>query len=115
MPDAVCSRVYPGCLYVLSAIADEETGRRLDTMAAATHALHFANALRAESTLPLPSGNRMPLLGLGTYELRLTPSNRYRRRWQPAIDDRHTGDYHTQRGIGDALGTAASSATPSSS
>ena len=39
-------------------------------MAAATHALNFAKALRADSTVPLQSGNRMPLLGLGTYDLR---------------------------------------------
>jgi 2,5-diketo-D-gluconate reductase A len=73
-------------------------------MAAATHALNFAKALKSNSTLPLPSGNRMPLLGLGTSELRHhTPESvtQALAAGYQMIDT--SADYHTQRGIGDAL------------
>jgi 2,5-diketo-D-gluconate reductase A len=73
-------------------------------MAAATHALNFAKALKSNSTLALPSGNRMPLLGLGTSELRHhTPESvtQALAAGYQMIDT--SADYHTQRGIGDAL------------
>ena len=73
-------------------------------MAAATHALHFANELRANSSIPLLSGNRMPLLGLGTCDLKHhTPESvtQALAAGYQMIDT--SGGYHTQRGIGDAL------------
>ncbi len=69
-------------------------------MAAATHALHFANALRADSSIPLLSGNRMPLLGLGTYDLRHHTSESVAQALAAGYQMIDTsGDYHTQRGI----------------
>ena len=73
-------------------------------MAAATHALNFAATLRPDSTVQLVSGNRMPLLGLGTYELRHQTSESVARALAAGYQMIDTSaDYHTQRGIGDAL------------
>jgi 2,5-diketo-D-gluconate reductase A len=73
-------------------------------MAAATHALNFAKALRADSTVPLQSGNRMPLLGLGTYDLRHHTAESVSQALAAGYHMIDTSaDYHTQRGIGDAL------------
>jgi 2,5-diketo-D-gluconate reductase A len=73
-------------------------------MAAATHALNFAKALRTDSTVPLQSGNRMPLLGLGTYDLRHHTAESVSQALAAGYHMIDTSaDYHTQRGIGDAL------------
>jgi 2,5-diketo-D-gluconate reductase A len=73
-------------------------------MAAASHALKFANTLKPDSTVPLLSGNRMPLMGLGTYQLRhhttVAVTEAIKAGYQ-MIDT--SADYHTQRGIGEAL------------
>ena len=73
-------------------------------MAAATHALNFAKALRTDSTVSLQSGNRMPLLGLGTYDLRHHTAESVSQALAAGYHMIDTSaDYHTQRGIGDAL------------
>ena len=73
-------------------------------MAAATHALNFAKALRTDSTVPLQGGNRMPLLGLGTYDLRHHTAESVSQALAAGYHMIDTSaDYHTQRGIGDAL------------
>ena len=85
-------------------------------MAAATHALQFATTLRADSTLRLLSGNRMPVLGLGTYQLKHHTADAVTQALAAGYQMLDTaGDYHTQRGIGDALGPAACRAIPSTS
>jgi len=73
-------------------------------MAAATHALQFATTLRADSTLRLLSGNRMPVLGLGTFQLKHHTADAVTQALAAGYQMIDTsGDYHTQRGIGDAL------------
>jgi 2,5-diketo-D-gluconate reductase A len=73
-------------------------------MAAATHALKFAATLKPDSTVPLLSGNRMPLLGLGTCELRHRTAESVTSALAAGYQMIDTSaDYHTQRGIGDAL------------
>ena len=73
-------------------------------MAAATHALNFAKTLRTDSTVSLQSGNRMPLLGLGTYDLRHHTAESVSQALAAGYHMIDTSaDYHTQRGIGDAL------------
>jgi diketogulonate reductase-like aldo/keto reductase len=60
--------------------------------------------LSLESRLVLPSGNEMPVLGLGTYQLKHHTVDTVLRALEAGyrmIDT--SGDYHTQRGIGDAL------------
>jgi 2,5-diketo-D-gluconate reductase A len=60
--------------------------------------------LSSESRLVLPSGNEMPVLGLGTYQLKHHTVDTVVRALEAGyrmIDT--SGDYHTQRGIGDAL------------
>ncbi len=60
--------------------------------------------LSADSRLVLPSGNAMPVIGLGTYQLKQQTVESVARALQCGyrmIDT--SGDYHTQRGIGDAL------------
>jgi diketogulonate reductase-like aldo/keto reductase len=62
--------------------------------------------LCADSRLVLPSGNEMPVIGLGTYQLKhqtVDSVARAFRRGYRMIDT--SGDYHTQRGIGDAMRT----------
>jgi 2,5-diketo-D-gluconate reductase A len=63
-----------------------------------------SQSLTADSRRMLPSGNRMPLLGLGTWQLRHHTTDAVAR----AVDLGYrmldtSGDYHTQRGIGEAL------------
>jgi len=73
-------------------------------MAATTQAMQFAAKLAPSSTVRLLSGNRMPLLGLGTWELnRHTPESvaQALAAGYQMIDT--SADYHTQRGIGDAI------------
>jgi 2,5-diketo-D-gluconate reductase A len=58
----------------------------------------------AEFTVPLHSGRLMPQLGLGTYQLRSHTVETVMRALEAGyrmIDT--SGDYHTQRGIGEAL------------
>jgi 2,5-diketo-D-gluconate reductase A len=60
--------------------------------------------LELESTVPLLTGRRMPVLGLGTYELK----HHTVETTMQALDAGYrmidtSGDYHTQRGIGEAL------------
>lgn len=73
-------------------------------MAAAIHALNFATTLKADSTVPLISGNRMPVLGLGTCELRHRTAESVAQALAVGylMLDTSAG-YHTQRGIGEAL------------
>jgi 2,5-diketo-D-gluconate reductase A len=78
-------------------------------MNAAAQHLHHAldpgsSIFRPDSRYILPSGNRMPLLGLGTWELR----HRTEEIVTAALDAGYrlfdtSGDYHTQHGIGAAL------------
>jgi diketogulonate reductase-like aldo/keto reductase len=72
----------------------------------ATHpALHAASRNIAQFTVPLHSGRLMPRLGLGTYQLRAHTVETVLRALESGyrmIDT--SGDYHTQRGIGEALG-----------
>jgi 2,5-diketo-D-gluconate reductase A len=73
-------------------------------MAAATHALNFGTTLRADSTLRLLSGNRMPVLGLGTWQLKVHTAEAVTQALAAGYQMVDTsGDYHTQRGIGDAI------------
>jgi 2,5-diketo-D-gluconate reductase A len=73
-------------------------------MAATSHALNFAKPLKANSTVPLLSGNQMPLLGLGTYELRHHTPEAVTQALAAGYQMIDTAaDYHTQRGIGEAL------------
>jgi 2,5-diketo-D-gluconate reductase A len=68
---------------------------------------HFPAApasLGMESTIRLHTGSRMPVLGLGTYQLRHHTVDTVRLAVEAGyrmIDT--SGDYHTQRGIGAAL------------
>jgi diketogulonate reductase-like aldo/keto reductase len=67
--------------------------------------LHAAIRNIAEFTVPLHSGRLMPRLGLGTYQLRAHTVETVLRALEAGyrmIDT--SGDYHTQRGIGEALG-----------
>ena len=73
-------------------------------MAATSQALPFATKLSPHSTVRLPSGNRMPLLGLGTWELRHHTAEAVTQALAAGYQMLDTSaDYHTQRGIGDAL------------
>jgi len=66
--------------------------------------MQFATKLGPSSTLRLLSGNRMPLLGLGTLELRHHTAESVTQALAAGYQMIDTsGDYHTQRGIGDAL------------
>lgn len=71
----------------------------------ATHlALRTAIQNIAEFTVPLHTGRLMPQLGLGTYQLRNHTVETVLRALEAGyrmIDT--SGDYHTQRGIGEAL------------
>src|SRR5689334_7297035 len=63
-----------------------------------------ARGLAPDSRYVLPSGQAMPLLGLGTWQLRHHTEERIRDAVGAGyrmIDT--SGDYHTQRGIGAAL------------
>jgi diketogulonate reductase-like aldo/keto reductase len=74
-------------------------------MSATHHALRTAIRNIAEFTVPLHTGRRMPQLGLGTYQLRTHTVETVLRALESGyrmIDT--SGDYHTQRGIGEALG-----------
>jgi len=60
--------------------------------------------LNAESNLPLIGGRQMPVLGLGTWQLKHQTTDSVAQALAAGyrlIDT--SGDYHTQRGIGDAL------------
>jgi diketogulonate reductase-like aldo/keto reductase len=60
--------------------------------------------LSAESSMPLLSGREMPVLGLGTWQLKHQTVDTVTRALEAGyrmIDT--SGDYHTQRGIGAAL------------
>jgi 2,5-diketo-D-gluconate reductase A len=73
-------------------------------MAATTQSLLFATKLSPTSTVQLLTGHRMPLMGFGTYELRHHTSESVTQAVAAGylmIDT--AADYHTQRGIGDAL------------
>src|SRR3954471_17712431 len=81
-------------------------------MAASPIAMNIAPRPRAEiyqplslkSNLPLLSGRQMPVLGLGTWQLKHQTSDSIAQALEAGyrlIDT--SGDYHTQRGIGDAL------------
>jgi len=73
-------------------------------MAAVPQALNFAPTLRPDSTVQLLSGNRMPLMGLGTYQLRHHTVDSVTQALAAGYHMFDTAaDYHTQRGIGDAL------------
>jgi diketogulonate reductase-like aldo/keto reductase len=80
-------------------------------MSASPHALQqpqqgFASSppLDAYSTVPLLSGRRMPVLGLGTYELKHQTVESISEALESGYHMIDTsGDYHTQRGIGEAL------------
>ncbi len=64
--------------------------------------------LSAESNLPLLSGRQMPVLGLGTWQLKHQTADSVGQALEAGyrmIDT--SGDYHTQRGIGEALRAAA--------
>ena len=63
-----------------------------------------ATALALESCHILPSGNRMPLLGLGTWQLTSHTVDAVRSALDAGFRMLDTAaDYHTQRGIGDAI------------
>jgi 2,5-diketo-D-gluconate reductase A len=81
-------------------------------MAASPIAMNFAPRSRAEifqpldleSNLPLLSGRQMPVLGLGTWQLKHQTVDSIVQALEAGyrmIDT--SGDYHTQRGIGEAL------------
>jgi len=73
-------------------------------MAATTQALLFATKLAPSSTVRLLSGNRMPIIGLGTSELRHHTAESVAQALAAGylmIDT--SANYHTQRGIGDAI------------
>ena len=73
-------------------------------MAAVPQALNFAPTRRADSTVQLHSGNRMPLMGLGTLQLRHHTVESVTEALKAGYQMFDTAaDYHTQRGIGDAL------------
>lgn len=60
--------------------------------------------LGVESNVPLLSGREMPVLGLGTWQLKHQTADSVAQALEAGyrmIDT--SGDYHTQRGIGDAL------------
>jgi 2,5-diketo-D-gluconate reductase A len=60
--------------------------------------------LSLDSTVPLVTGREMPVLGLGTWQLKHQTVDSVARALEAGyrmIDT--SGDYHTQRGIGDAL------------
>jgi len=60
--------------------------------------------LGIESNVPLLSGHEMPVLGLGTWQLKHQTADSVAQALEAGyrmIDT--SGDYHTQRGIGDAL------------
>jgi 2,5-diketo-D-gluconate reductase A len=71
------------------------------------HALRESEArstLTRDSRYILPSGNQMPLLGLGTWQLRHHTVETIAHALDAGFRMIDTsGDYHTQRGIGDAL------------
>src|SRR4051812_2618512 len=79
--------------------------------AIAQHARHDGGGLSEEpsSLTPetcriLPSGNRMPLLGLGTWELTIRTVDTLCNALELGFRMIDTApDYHTQRGIGDAI------------
>src|SRR3954451_3743154 len=61
-------------------------------------------SLAAESRRILPSGHRMPLLGLGTWDLHVHTTQTVCHALQMGfrmVDN--SPEYHTQRGVGDAL------------
>jgi 2,5-diketo-D-gluconate reductase A len=63
-----------------------------------------ATALVPEACHILPSGNRMPLLGLGTWQLTSHTVDAVRSALEAGFRMLDTAaDYHTQRGIGDAI------------
>jgi diketogulonate reductase-like aldo/keto reductase len=73
-------------------------------MSATHQALHAPIRNIAEFTVPLHTGRMMPQLGLGTYQLRAHTVETVSRALESGyrmIDT--SGDYHTQRGIGEAL------------
>lgn len=73
-------------------------------MSATHHALGTAIQNIAEFTVPLHTERLMPRLGLGTYQLRTHTVETVLRALEAGyrmIDT--SGDYHTQRGIGEAL------------
>ncbi|HEY6125892.1 MAG TPA: aldo/keto reductase [Steroidobacteraceae bacterium] len=80
-------------------------------MSASPHALHPAQQefpapppLDAYATVPLLSGRRMPVLGLGTYELKHQTVDSVADALESGYHMIDTsGDYHTQRGIGEAI------------
>jgi 2,5-diketo-D-gluconate reductase A len=64
-------------------------------------------SLEVDSTVPLMSGRNMPVLGLGTWQLNHQTVETIARAIEAGyrmIDT--SGDYHTQRGIGEALRAA---------
>jgi 2,5-diketo-D-gluconate reductase A len=75
----------------------------------AVHQLPDAPApLEMKSTIELLSGNRMPVLGLGTYQLRHQTVDMVSRALGTGYHMIDTsGDYHTQRGIGEAIRSCA--------
>src|SRR5688572_22033438 len=59
-----------------------------------------------DSTVPLLTGREMPVLGLGTWQLKHQTGDSVARALEAGYRMVDTsGDYHTQRGIGDALRT----------
>ena len=82
----------------------QRRARLLYAMAATTQALLFATKLGPSSTVRLLSGNRMPIIGLGTSELRHHTAESVAQALAAGylmIDT--SANYHTQRGIGDAI------------
>jgi len=82
----------------------QRRARLLYAMAATTQALLFATKLAPSSTVRLLSGNRMPIIGLGTSELRHHTAESVAQALAAGylmIDT--SANYHTQRGIGDAI------------
>jgi diketogulonate reductase-like aldo/keto reductase len=73
-------------------------------MSATHHALRTAIQNIAAFTVPLHTGRLMPQLGLGTYQLRTHTVETVLRALEAGYRMIDTaGDYHTQRGIGEAL------------
>src|SRR5688572_20769142 len=73
-------------------------------MAASLQALQYAQQLPYETTINLHTGAVMPALGLGTWELRHHTAATVLQALEAGyrmIDT--SADYHTQRGIGEAL------------
>jgi diketogulonate reductase-like aldo/keto reductase len=75
-------------------------------LSAQRHTTDAFSPLTFESTLALPTGNAMPVLGLGTWHLKHHTVDSISGALGVGFRMLDTsGDYHTQRGIGEALKT----------